>query len=184
MTERMTSAEYRKLLAQQGTRSERPKRLPAPAATDRMTPAELRAHQEATQSEDELEAFCAAYLCAFGWMTTHHEAFDQAGPPLLMSRAQADQLRAGGARVMVYGKHVPTYLPTRPVEDQDRAWPDRICVHPKVGRAILIEFKKKGKKPRPDQKAFLDANPDTAFWCDSFEAMKRELAVRGLPGGE
>lgn len=179
---RMTAAEFKAQggFAGSDTRSRKKRVVPQ---RDRMSAAEVREAQTLIQNEEAVEATCVEYLVLQGWQTTHHEPFEQAGPPLKLNVAQVDRLRGEGAKALRYAGFVPTYLPVKPVVEGSKAWPDRICVHPRSGRCVLIEFKKPGQKPRPDQQAFLDSNPETSFWCDGLDTMIAELRKRRLPGG-
>lgn len=176
---RMTAAEF-KAEAQGGTPA---RKKPVAPRQDRMSASELRNAQASSQDEQSIEDACVQYLTLHGWQTTHHEPFEQAGPPMKLSAGQVDRLCKEGVKALRYGGFVPTYLPVKPVEPGSKAWPDRICVHPRSGRCVLIEFKRPGQKPRDDQQAFLDANAQTAFWCDGLDTMIAELRKRNLPGG-
>lgn len=181
MTDRISAKDYTKLLQGKGRKSSADKKAP-PA--ERMSSQQARASADSGMKESAVEALCCDYLAAHGWMTTHHDPFQQFGPPVRLSVAQAAALKAQGTHVPVFGGYVPTLLPIKPVQETDRAWPDRICIHPRAMAIILIEFKRLGEKPRPDQGQMLSSASFCAFYCDSLEMMITELTKRNLPGGK
>lgn len=183
MSDKISAQEYQRMLEKQAQRGGGKKRRSRDDSAV-MTVDQVRAQHAKKVKEVEIEDLCVQYLEIHGWKTSHHDPFQQAGPPLRLSKGQAEQLRASGVPVLIYGSHVPTYLPIRPVRDEDRAWPDRMCLHPRAGKLILIEFKRPGEKPRPDQKALLELCPGMSFWCDGLDSLQRELAARNLPGGQ
>lgn len=134
-----------------------------PAKATRTKAKPVRSVLDAVTKEADVVTLIRHYLSIHGWQVIKHHPIKPAGAPVKMN-----------GRI---------YVPIAALPEDEKAVPDLMLLHPRVPGARLLEAKRPGEKPSADQQKFIDANPLTAFWVDSYEILVSELTRLGLPGG-
>lgn len=102
------------------------------------------------------------YLALHGWTVIKHHP-----------------IRPYGERRVIDGE---TWIRVGKVPDAEAGFPDLILLHPRVPGAFLLEVKRPGERPNPDQQRFQDSF-QACLWADTIDRLIGELGRLELPGG-
>ena len=113
------------------------------------------------QAENDATREIIAYMVPHGWQFVRHHPIN----PL-------ERVKVTVQPAVLLGK-VPAL---------EKGFPDWILIHP-AGGCFFLELKAPGKKPRPDQRAWINGFPGLVTWADGVPRLRQWLTAQNLPGG-